>query len=161
MGVRESSSLPPPFFLRLLHPISMSYHGKVVLITGGTGSFGKAFLTRMLTEYTPKKVIAFSRDELKQSEMIPMFPQKNVRFFLGDVRDRDRLMEAFVGVDIVVHAAALKQVPALEYNPQEAIKTNVQGALNIIHAALERGVKYVCALSTDKAAPPNTLYGAP
>jgi len=157
------TEIPTAYQTELLEKSKEIYNGANILITGGTGSFGKAFLKRLLTEYKPNRVVVFSRDELKQSEMMPMFPASkypNLRFFLGDVRDRDRLMEAFRGIDIVVHAAALKQVPALEYNPQEAIKTNVNGALNIIHAAIERGVKYVCALSTDKAATPINLYGA-
>jgi UDP-N-acetylglucosamine 4,6-dehydratase len=152
-----------PYQEELLEQSKSIYNGASILITGATGSFGKAFLKRLLTDYDVKKVIVFSRDELKQSEMMPMFPPSKypqLRYFLGDVRDRERLMEAFRGIDIVVHAAALKQVPALEYNPQEAIKTNVHGALNVIHAAIERGVKYVCALSTDKAATPINLYGA-
>ena len=122
------TEIPSAYQAELLEQSKKIYNGANILITGGTGSFGKAFLKRLLTEYKPKKVVVFSRDELKQSEMMPMFPASkhpNLRFFLGDVRDRDRLMEAFRGIDIVVHAAALKQVPALEYNPQEAIKTNV------------------------------------
>jgi len=157
------TEIPTAYQNELLEQSKAIYNGANILITGATGSFGKAFLKRLLTEYEPKRIIIFSRDELKQSEMMPMFPPSKypqVRYFLGDVRDRERLMEAFRGIDIVVHAAALKQVPALEYNPQEAIKTNVHGALNVIHAAIERGVKYVCALSTDKAATPINLYGA-
>jgi len=139
--------------------------GKSVLITGATGSFGKAFLHRLLCsgDYKPRRVIVFSRDELKQSEMQVKFNEKTypqLRYFLGDVRDHPRLLEALNGVDTVVHAAALKQVPALEFNPQEAIKTNVNGAMNLINACLERKVKHVVALSTDKAATPINLYGA-
>jgi len=134
-----------------------------VLITGGTGSFGKTLTKILLKEYQPKKLIIFSRDELKQSEMQQFFPEdriSNIRYFLGNVRDKDRLYRAFDGVDFVVHAAALKQVPAAEYNPFEVIKTNVLGAENIIEAAIDRGVEKVVALSTDKAANPINLYGA-
>jgi len=137
----------------------MNINGKVILVTGGTGSFGKKFVSKVL-ESAVKKVIVFSRDELKQFEMSQTFTDPRIRFFLGDVRDRDRLYRAFEDVDIVIHAAALKQVPACEYNPFEAIKTNVLGAQNIIEAALDRGVKRVIALSTDKAASPLNLYGA-
>jgi UDP-N-acetylglucosamine 4,6-dehydratase/5-epimerase len=136
---------------------------KVVLLTGGTGSFGKAFI-RFATEHSrPKKLIIFSRDELKQFEMAQVYDEKNyphIRFFVGDVRDKDRLLRAFDGVDIVIHAAALKQVPTAEYNPAEAIKTNVSGAMNIIDAAIDKGVQKVVALSTDKACNPINLYGA-
>lgn len=138
-------------------------NGKTVLVTGGTGSFGKAFIHQALTEHKPSKVIVFSRDELKQWEMRqadPIFDHDNLRYFLGDVRDKDRLYRAFNGVDIVVHAAALKQVPAAEYNPTEFIKTNIHGAMNIIDAAVDCGVKKVMALSTDKACNPVNLYGA-
>ncbi|HYN80890.1 MAG TPA: UDP-N-acetylglucosamine 4,6-dehydratase (inverting) [Gemmatimonadaceae bacterium] len=137
--------------------------GKTVLITGGTGSFGRRFTQTALAQFNPKRLIVFSRDELKQSEMHAHFPDDeypNIRFFIGDVRDRDRLYRAFDGVDIVVHAAALKQVPAAEYNPLEAVKTNVLGAANVIDAAIDRGVEKVIALSTDKAASPISLYGA-
>lgn len=137
----------------------MTFEGKTILVTGGTGSFGQAFCRKILT-LGPKKLIIFSRDELKQSEMAKEFNQPNVRFFLGDVRDKDRLYRAFDGVDIVVHAAALKQVPAAEYNPLEAIKTNVMGAANVIDAAIDRNVSQVLALSTDKAVNPINLYGA-
>jgi UDP-N-acetylglucosamine 4,6-dehydratase len=139
------------------------FNGKTVLITGGTGSFGKRFVQRILANYSPKKVIIYSRDELKQFEMAKVFPESKfpaIRYFLGDVRDGTRLMQAFRGVDIVIHAAALKHVPAAEYNPFEFIKTNVLGAQNIIEAAIERGVKKVVALSTDKASNPINLYGA-
>lgn len=136
---------------------------KVVLITGGTGSFGKKFVEIVLQEQRPKKLIVFSRDELKQHEMRQIYPDtfgSNMRYFIGDVRDLDRLMRAFRGVDYVVHAAALKQVPACEYNPFEAVKTNILGAKNVIDAAIDRGVKKVVALSTDKAVNPVNLYGA-
>jgi UDP-N-acetylglucosamine 4,6-dehydratase len=136
---------------------------KVILVTGGTGSFGKAFIRKALTEHRPRKVIVFSRDELKQWEMRqsdPVFDHANIRYFLGDVRDKERLERAFRDVDMVVHAAALKQVPAAEYNPTEFIKTNIHGAMNIVDAAIERGVERVIALSTDKAANPINLYGA-
>lgn len=135
---------------------------KTILITGGTGSFGKKFTKTILEKYNPKKVIILSRDEFKQSEMARTFSEKNypIRYFLGDVRDRERLYRAFEGVDIVIHAAALKQVPALEYNPTEAVKTNVGGADNIVNAAIDRGVERVIALSTDKAVSPTNLYGA-
>jgi len=136
---------------------------KVVLITGGTGSFGKKFTEIVLARYRPRKLIIFSRDELKQFEMRQQFEESRygcIRYFIGDVRDRDRLYRAFDGVDIVVHAAALKQVPAAEYNPFEAIKTNVLGAANVVDAAIDRNVKRVVALSTDKAANPINLYGA-
>lgn len=132
---------------------------KIVLITGGTGSFGKRFIRR-IAEYEPAKIIVFSRDEFKQSQMKAEFDYDNIRFFIGDVRDRDRLRRAFSHVDYVVHAAALKQVPALEYCPTEAIQTNVGGAVNVIEAALDTGVKKVINLSTDKAVNPVNLYGA-
>jgi len=138
------------------------FNNKVILVTGGTGSFGKKFTQIILDEYNPKKIIIFSRDELKQFEMAQQLEKHKdkVRFFIGDVRDRDRLMRAFHGVDYVVHAAALKQVPAMEYNPSEAIKTNVMGAMNIIDVAINSGVIKVVALSTDKACNPINLYGA-
>ncbi|MBU1858272.1 MAG: UDP-N-acetylglucosamine 4,6-dehydratase (inverting) [Verrucomicrobia bacterium] len=138
-------------------------NNKVVLVTGGTGSFGKKFTEIVLSRYKPRKLIIFSRDELKQFEMQDQFGEDrypNVRYFIGDVRDRDRLYRAFDGVDIVVHAAALKQVPAAEYNPGEAVKTNVLGAMNVIDAAIDCNIKKVIALSTDKAANPINLYGA-
>lgn len=138
-----------------------TFDDKVILITGGTGSFGRKLAKRLLTRYKPRKVIIYSRDELKQYEMKEQFKEhKNIRFFIGDVRDRDRLFMAFHDVDFVVHAAALKQVPAMEYNPVEAVKTNILGAVNIIDAAIERRVKKVIALSTDKACNPINLYGA-
>lgn len=137
--------------------------GKVVLITGGTGSFGKMFIKTILTKYRDlKRIVVFSRDELKQFEMqhTPPFNDKRIRYFIGDVRDKERLLRAFENIDIVIHAAALKQVPASEYNPFEAIKTNVNGAQNVIEAAIDRNVKKVVALSTDKACGPINLYGA-
>lgn len=136
---------------------------KVILVTGGTGSFGKKFTEIVLKRYKPRKLIIFSRDELKQFEMHEQFSEdrySNIRYFIGDVRDRDRLHRAFEGVDIVVHAAALKQVPTAEYNPSEAVKTNVLGAVNVIDAAIDCNIKKVIALSTDKAANPINLYGA-
>lgn len=136
------------------------FNNKSILITGGTGSFGKQFANTILERYSPKKVIIFSRDELKQFEMAQQFNQDCMRYFIGDVRDRDRLIMAMKGVDYVIHAAALKQVPAAEYNPMECIKTNVYGAENVIQAALANKVQKVIALSTDKAANPINLYGA-
>ncbi len=139
----------------------MNWSEQVVLVTGGTGSFGKKFIRIMLDEYHPRKIIVFSRDELKQHEMrMAGFDHPSMRYFIGDVRDRDRLRRALHGVDIVVHAAALKQVPACEYNPMEAVKTNILGSSNLIDAALDAGVKKVLALSTDKAVNPVNLYGA-
>lgn len=135
---------------------------KTVLITGGTGSFGKKCTEIILKRYKPKKLIIFSRDELKQFEMSLLFPMDKypIRYFIGDVRDIERLNRAFHGVHYVIHAAALKQVPAAEYNPFEAVKTNIIGAQNIINVAIDQGVKKVIALSTDKAANPINLYGA-
>ena len=134
---------------------------KTILITGGTGSFGKAFTSYVLEHYNPQKIIIYSRDEYKQFLMANQYKgqKEKLRFFIGDVRDKDRLYRAFDGVDYVVHAAALKQVPACEYNPIEAIRTNINGAMNIIDAALDCGVKKVVALSTDKAVNPINLYG--
>lgn len=138
----------------------MDWSKKVILVTGGTGSFGKKFVEIMLRDYHPAKIIVFSRDELKQHEMrVSGFDQPNLRYFIGDVRDQQRLKRAMHGVDIVVHAAALKQVPACEYNPMEAIKTNILGSSNVIEAALDAGVEKVMALSTDKAVSPVNLYG--
>lgn len=137
----------------------MSLENKTVLVTGGTGSFGKKFIRKALT-LGVKKVIVFSRDELKQYEMKQEFQDERIRFFIGDVRDKDRLYRAFDGVDIVIHAAAMKHVDACEYNPFEAVKTNIHGAQNIIEAAIDRGVEKVIALSTDKACSPVNLYGA-
>lgn len=136
------------------------FDNSTILITGGTGSFGKKLTETLLTRFSPRKVIVYSRDELKQFEMQQTFNQGPMRYFIGDVRDRDRLTMAMNGVDYVVHAAALKQVPAAEYNPMECIKTNVHGAENVIHAALANNVRRVIALSTDKAANPINLYGA-
>jgi UDP-N-acetylglucosamine 4,6-dehydratase len=136
---------------------------KSVLITGGTGSFGKKATEIILKKYKPKRLIIFSRDELKQSEMAQIYPMSEIesmRYFIGDVRDKERLYRAFQGVDYVIHAAALKQVPAAEYNPFEAVKTNILGAQNILNVAIDQGVKKVVALSTDKAANPINLYGA-
>lgn len=139
----------------------IDWSNQVVLITGGTGSFGRKFTEIMLREYRPKKLIIFSRDELKQHEMRNAgFVHPSLRYFIGDVRDEDRLRRAFQGVDIVIHAAALKQVPACEYNPIEAIMTNVMGAKNVIEAALDSDVTRVLAMSTDKATAPVNLYGA-
>ncbi|GAB4576900.1 MAG: UDP-N-acetylglucosamine 4,6-dehydratase (inverting) [Roseibium sp.] len=135
---------------------------KSILVTGGTGSFGKRFIKRLLKEYNPRRIVVFSRDELKQFEMqqLPEFQDPRIRYFIGDVRDRERMVQAMEGVDICIHAAALKQVPAAEYNPFECIKTNVHGAENVIHAAIAQRVEKVIALSTDKAANPINLYGA-
>ncbi len=137
------------------------FDGKVILVTGGTGSFGKQFIRTILSRYKPHRLIVLSRDELKQYEMQQgEFNADCMRYFLGDIRDRDRVMMAMTGVDYVVHAAALKQVPALEYNPGEAVKTNIEGSQNVAMAAIEKGVSKVIALSTDKAAAPINLYGA-
>ena len=136
------------------------FDNKTILITGGTGSFGKKYVKTLLDRYKPKKIIIFSRDELKQFEMQQEFNQRCMRYFIGDVRDKDRLRRAMQGVDYVIHAAALKQVPAAEYNPMECIKTNINGAENVIEAALDNDVEKVIALSTDKAANPINLYGA-
>src|SRR5450631_1894556 len=136
------------------------FNDKVILITGGTGSFGKQYVRTILERHQPRKVIIYSRDELKQFEMQQDFPQSCMRFFLGDVRDGERLIQAMNGVNYVIHAAALKQVPAAEYNPMECIKTNIHGAQNVIQAALANNVEKVIALSTDKAANPINLYGA-
>ena len=139
----------------------MDWSDKNVLITGGTGSFGKKFIDIMLKEFHPAKLIVFSRDELKQHEMRAAgYDHPSLRYFIGDVRDPQRLRRAFNGVDIIIHAAALKQVPTCEYNPMEAIKTNILGSSNVIDAALDAGVSKVMALSTDKAVNPINLYGA-
>ncbi|MEN3033689.1 MAG: UDP-N-acetylglucosamine 4,6-dehydratase (inverting) [Aquificaceae bacterium] len=137
--------------------------GKSILVTGGTGSFGQAFVKYVLEHYKPSRLVVFSRDEFKQWQMQERFPEKNypsLRFFIGDIRDKDRLRLAFDGIDYVVHAAALKHVPTLEYNPFEAVKTNIIGTQNIIEVAIQMGVKKVVALSTDKAVNPVNLYGA-
>jgi UDP-N-acetylglucosamine 4,6-dehydratase len=134
-----------------------------ILVTGGTGSFGKAFIRRVLAEFQPKRLVVFSRDELKQFEMQQVFSPEEyrcLRYFIGSVRDKDRLYRALDGIDVVIHAAALKQVPACEYNPMEAVKTNIMGAANLIDACIDKGVSRVVALSTDKAASPINLYGA-
>ncbi|MFA5427208.1 MAG: UDP-N-acetylglucosamine 4,6-dehydratase (inverting) [Sulfurimonas sp.] len=136
------------------------FNEKNILITGGTGSFGKKYTELLLKKYKPNKIIIYSRDELKQYEMAQVFDDKCMRYFIGDVRDEKRLLKAMRGVDFVIHAAALKHVPIAEYNPMECIKTNIMGAQNVIDAALEANVKKVIALSTDKAANPVNLYGA-
>jgi UDP-N-acetylglucosamine 4,6-dehydratase len=138
------------------------WKNKMVLVTGGTGSFGKKFIQILLKEYPIKRLVIYSRDELKQEEMRTMygFTDKRIRFFIGDIRDKNRLDRAFIDIDIVIHAAALKQVPACEYNPIEAIRTNINGSENIINSAIDKGVKNVLALSTDKAVSPINLYGA-
>ncbi len=139
----------------------MDWKNQVILVTGGTGSFGKKFVETALRDLNPRKIIIFSRDELKQHQMRTMgLDQPSLRYFIGDVRDRERLLRAMHGVDIVVHAAALKQVPACEYNPMEAVKTNIMGTSNVVEAALDAGVKKVLALSTDKAVNPVNLYCA-
>ncbi|MDH3813896.1 MAG: UDP-N-acetylglucosamine 4,6-dehydratase (inverting) [Acidobacteriota bacterium] len=139
----------------------MDWSTKIVLVTGGTGSFGRRFVATMLRHYSPLKLIVFSRDELKQHEMrVSGYDDPRLRYFIGDVRDRERLRRAMQGVEVVVHTAALKQVPACEYNPIEAVVTNIEGGRNVIEAALDTGVKRVIALSTDKAVNPVNLYGA-
>lgn len=138
--------------------------GKNILVTGGTGSFGQAFVETVLRDHDPAKLVVFSRDELKQGQMRerlrPLDGDGRLRYFIGDIRDKDRLYRAFDGIDVVIHAAALKQVPACEYNPIEAIRTNVLGSANVVDAAIDRNVEQVVALSTDKAANPVNLYGA-
>lgn len=141
-------------------PEKKLFDNKSILITGGTGSFGRALTHTLLERFQPRKIIIYSRDELKQFEMQQVFNQPSMRYFIGDVRDPERLMQAMNGVDYVVHAAALKQVPAAEYNPMECIKTNIYGAENVIKAALANDVRRVIALSTDKAVNPINLYGA-
>ncbi len=136
------------------------FNNKNILITGGTGSFGKLYVKTLLERYKPRRIIVYSRDELKQYEMQQVFNHPSMRYFIGDVRDRERLNQAMNGVDYVIHAAALKQVPAAEYNPTECIKTNINGAENVIGAAITNNVEKVIALSTDKAANPINLYGA-
>jgi UDP-N-acetylglucosamine 4,6-dehydratase len=138
----------------------MTLDGASILVTGGTGSFGQRFVATLLREHRPRRLVVFSRDELKQSEMQGRLRHPALRYFLGDVRDRERLVRAMHGVDVVVHAAALKQIPACEYNPFEAILTNVMGAKHVIDAAIDSGVRRVLALSTDKAVGPVNLYGA-
>jgi UDP-N-acetylglucosamine 4,6-dehydratase/5-epimerase len=143
--------------------MSQGFDNQVILVTGGTGSFGQKFIETVLSLHRPRKLIVFSRDEVKQLDMMRRFPESRypaIRCFIGDVRDRERLHRAFEGVDVVVHAAALKQVPTAEYNPLEVIKTNVIGAANIIDAAIDCGVRRVIALSSDKAVNPINLYGA-
>jgi UDP-N-acetylglucosamine 4,6-dehydratase/5-epimerase len=141
--------------------MAINWSEQVVLVTGGTGSFGRKFVETMLREYRPQKLIIFSRDELKQHDMrVAGFDHPSVRYFIGDVRDLQRLQRAFSGVTIVVHAAALKQVPACEYNPFEAIQTNIIGGRNVVDAAIDQGVQRILALSTDKAVNPVNLYGA-
>jgi len=159
----ENMGEAPRSFLRDFAQPWLDLNDKSVLVTGGTGSFGKHFIKTVLAQYKPRKLIVFSRDELKQYEMQQVFSNERhpcMRFFIGDVRDRDRLDMAMRDVDYVVHAAALKQVPTAEYNPFECIRTNVFGAENVVYAALRRNVKKVIALSTDKAANPVNLYGA-
>jgi UDP-N-acetylglucosamine 4,6-dehydratase len=136
------------------------FNNKSILITGGTGSFGKKYVQTILNRFKPRRLVIYSRDELKQYEMQQTFNAPCMRYFIGDVRDRERLVQATRGVDFIIHAAALKQVPAAEYNPMECIKTNIYGAENVIHAALQNDVERVIALSTDKAANPINLYGA-
>jgi len=136
------------------------FNGANILITGGTGSFGKKYTKILLEKYKPNKIIIYSRDELKQYEMAQAYNNSCMRYFIGDVRDKDRLKKAFYGVDYVIHAAALKHVPVAEYNPMECIKTNINGASNVIDVALDEGIKKIIALSTDKAANPINLYGA-
>jgi len=136
------------------------FENKVILLTGGTGSFGRKLTEIAIKRYNPKRLIVFSRDEMKQYEMRKSLNDKRLRYFIGDIRDPDRLHRAFCGVDIVVHAAALKNVPTAEYNPFEAVNTNIIGAENVINVAIDNGIKKVIALSTDKAANPVNLYGA-
>lgn len=137
------------------------FDNKTILVTGGTGSFGNKFVRMTLENYNPKKIIIYSRDEMKQWEMAKKFKDENrIRFFIGDVRDKDRLYRALDGVDFVVHAAATKIVPTAEYNPFECVKTNINGAMNVIDACIDKGIERVVALSTDKASSPANLYGA-
>jgi UDP-N-acetylglucosamine 4,6-dehydratase len=136
------------------------FDDKSILITGGTGSFGKKYVETLLARYKPKRIVIFSRDELKQFEMQQTYNHPCIRYFIGDVRDRERMVQATRDIDYIIHAAALKQVPAAEYNPVECIKTNIDGAQNVIHAAIENKVEKIIALSTDKAANPINLYGA-
>ena len=160
---RASDDVDRLFLGRDFRTPRIDLNGKTILITGGTGSFGHHFVQTVINEYKPKKLIVFSRDELKQYEMAQRFsPEEHrfMRYFIGDVRDEGRLDMAMRGVDVVVHAAALKHVPIAEYNPFECMRTNVFGAENVVRAAIKRGVQHVCALSTDKAASPINLYGA-
>jgi UDP-N-acetylglucosamine 4,6-dehydratase (inverting) len=144
-----------------LTPLNSSLAGSNILVTGGTGSFGQAFVARVLAKFRPRRIVVFSRDEMKQWEMAKSYQgEERIRFFIGDVRDRQRLSRALDGVDFVVHAAAMKIVPIAEYNPFECVKTNIIGAMNVIDACLDKGVKRVVALSTDKASSPINLYGA-
>lgn len=140
--------------------MELDFKDRAILITGGTGSFGKKCVETLLKLGPPSRLVIFSRDELKQYEMQQQFPDTPLRFFIGDVRDKDRLYRAMNGIDTVIHAAALKQVPACEYNPFEAVNTNIQGGMNVIDAAIDRGVERVIAISTDKAVNPVNLYGA-
>jgi UDP-N-acetylglucosamine 4,6-dehydratase/5-epimerase len=159
--VRRSDAAAVPIALNSSIVVEFNmFDGKSILITGGTGSFGKRYVQTLLERYSPRRLVIYSRDELKQFEMQQEFNQECMRYFIGDVRDRDRLVQAMNGVDYVIHAAALKQVPAAEYNPMECIKTNIHGAENVIHAAIHNEVDRVIALSTDKAANPINLYGA-
>lgn len=154
---------PQPGTVRTFDDPTYDFNGKQILITGGTGSFGNEFVAALAKKFEPRKLIIYSRDEMKQYEMAQRFPPEKhhfLRYFIGDVRDRNRLEMAMRDVDIVVHAAALKHVPAAEYNPFECIHTNVMGAENVVHASIRAGVKKVIALSTDKAANPVNLYGA-
>ncbi len=161
MGIgRLITSSKWPLYLTNARIGIIMFDDKTILITGGTGSFGKKYVKTISERFKPKKIIVYSRDELKQFEMSQEYHEKFMRYFIGDVRDRDRLTQAMRGVDFVIHAAALKQVPAAEYNPMECIKTNIHGAENVIYAALENNVERVIALSTDKAANPINLYGA-
>ncbi|MGD0190985.1 MAG: UDP-N-acetylglucosamine 4,6-dehydratase (inverting) [Rhizomicrobium sp.] len=159
----EETSVPAEPLIRDFTQPWLDLNDKAVLVTGGTGSFGKHFVKLMIERYRPRRLVIFSRDEMKQYEMQQLFPMEQypfMRYFIGDVRDRDRLDMAMRDIDFVVHAAALKQVPTAEYNPFECIRTNVFGAENIVYAALRRNVRKVIALSTDKAANPVNLYGA-
>jgi UDP-N-acetylglucosamine 4,6-dehydratase len=154
---------PNPLGLRSYDAKLCDLNGKIIFVTGGTGSFGRAFVSSVIKRFKPEKLIIFSRDELKQFEMARQFSDKEypfLRYFIGDVRDVERLEMAMRGVDYVIHAAALKQVPTAEYNPFECIRTNVHGAENVVRAAIRCGVKRVIGLSTDKAANPINLYGA-
>jgi len=163
VGHDEDVAPPPPISLRDFTQPWLDLNDKSVLVTGGTGSFGKHFVKTVIENYKPRRLVIYSRDELKQYEMQQLFPMDQhpfMRYFIGDVRDRDRLELALNNIDYVVHAAALKQVPTAEYNPFECISTNVFGAENLVYAALRRNVRKVIALSTDKAANPVNLYGA-